>query len=359
MRNMRLTVRQAEDEFTDTLIARSPQTAKNYASALNRFNDFLAASRLDPEKLSTDELRDDVLERFYTWLLRHYGREGRTTAVTYLAETRAFFRYLDRKRLLGPDLSYERIRSGLRELVGRQSYHSPRVDDSLALIVTRLAAECASLPQKLVRNEVYESEARALLRDRAIVQTLFSTGLRRAEAASLNRADIQGGRASSGIVTGKGNKERVVFFDEAALGAIRAYLDSRQDSLAPLFIRHDDGRGKPGSAGEGWRLSPQSIWGVVKKRAAESGVEATTHNFRHLKARTLLNNGAQLAEVQDILGHASPETTKKIYAPYTKSHLEEAFNRFSLSAEEIASRLNDGSPTSKPSAKDNKRGKRD
>ncbi len=98
------------------------------------------------------------------------------------------------------------------------------------------------------------------------------------------------------------------------------------------------GADDPGRAGSGGacRLSPQSVWGVVKKYAALAGVEATTHHLRHLKARTLLNNGAQLSEVQDLLGHASPETTKRIYAQYTTQRLREAFDRFSRSPEAVA-----------------------
>jgi integrase/recombinase XerD len=77
---------------------------------------------------------------------------------------------------------------------------------------------------------------------------------------------------------------------------------------------------------------------VAKKYAALAGVDGTTHHVRHLKARVLLNRGAQLAEVQDILGHASPNTTKKIYAQYTKQHLREAFDKYSLPADEVARR---------------------
>jgi integrase len=113
----------------------------------------------------------------------------------------------------------------------------------------------------------------------------------------------------------------------------------RTDPYQPVFLRHDDGRGKPGPRGEHWRLSPQSVWGVVKKYGALAGVEVTTHHLRHLKTRVMLNNGAQLSEVQDILGHASPETTKKIDASYTKQHLRDAFDRFSLPAEEVARRV--------------------
>jgi len=91
--------------------------------------------------------------------------------------------------------------------------------------------------------------------------------------------------------------------------------------------------------GEHWRLSSQSVWGVVKKYGRLADIDVTTHPLRHLKTRVMLNSGAQLSEVQDILGHASPETTKKIYAPYTKQHLREAFDRFSLPASEVAHRI--------------------
>jgi integrase/recombinase XerD len=204
----------------------------------------------------------------------------------------------------------------------------------VALVVT--TANALPLPSADGKNEQLRLE---LLRDRALLATLYATGMRRQELSSLNRADIQDGRSFEGLITGKGDKERVVFFDAEALAAIRAYLATRADTYQPVFLRHDDGRGKPGPRGEHWRLSPQSVWGVVKKYGDLAGVEVTTHHLRHLKARVMLNNGAQLSEVQDILGHASPETTKKIYAPYTKQHLRDAFDRFSLSADEVARRV--------------------
>jgi len=289
---------------------------------------------LDPESITTDRLPPDCLERFYTWLLKMYGRDHRTTAIAYASEVRAFFRFLDRRRWLHPDLSYERIKDGLRELVGRQYYKTPRVDDAVALVVTYVKS--LPLPPPGEKN----SQARLqLLRDRALLTTLYATGMRREELSRLNRTDVQDGRSAEAIITGKGDKERVVFFDEDSLAAIRAYLAERSDTYLPLFIRHDDGRGRPGPRGERWRLSPQSVWAIVKKYGKLAGVTVTTHHLRHLKARIMLNAGAKLSEVQDILGHASPETTKKIYAQYTTSHLRDAFDRFSVPAEEIARRV--------------------
>lgn len=320
--------------FGETLVAKSPRTAANYLSALNRFREFLPAIGLDAETATCDRLPADVLERFYTWLLKGYGRERRTTAVAYVSEVRAFFRFLDRRRWLHPDLSYEHMKDGLRELIGRLHYKTPRVDDAVALVVTYVNNQ--PVPAADAKNSQRRLE---LLRDRALLTTLYATGMRREEISRLNRSDIHDGRAAEGLVTGKGDKERVVFFDQASLLAIRAYLEARADTHQPLFLRHDDGRGRPGRRGEHWRLSPQSVWAVVKKYGRLAGVDVTTHHLRHLKARLMLNQGAQLSEVQDILGHASPETTKRIYAPYTTQHLREAFDRFSVPADEVARRV--------------------
>jgi integrase/recombinase XerD len=328
------TLPQATAAFADSLIAKSPRTAANYLSALNRFREFLQASGQDPDALTTDRLQPQVLEHFYTWLLRGYGRDRRSTAVAYTSEVRAFFRFLDRRRWLHPDVSYERMKDSLRELIGRLNYKTPRVDDAVALVV--MAAKNATLPPD---DDKHKHQRLEVLRDRAVLATLFATGMRREELSHLNRTDIQDGRYNQGLITGKGEKERVVFFDDESLAAIRAYLAARADTLLPLFLRHDPARAKPGPRGEHWRLSPQSVWLVVKRYAKIAGVDTSTHQLRHLKATVMLNMGAQLSEVQDILGHASPETTKKIYAQYTTQYLREAFDKFSLPAEEIAKRV--------------------
>jgi site-specific recombinase XerD len=192
-------------------------------------------------------------------------------------------------------------------------------------------------PPPTERNGIKRLE---LLRDRALLLTLFCTGMRRDEVARLDRLDVEDGEADRALITGKGEKERVVFFDEKTQAAIRAYLQARNDTLAPLFLRHDNRRGKTaGHGGVHWRLGPQSVWATVKRYARELGVAATTHHFRHAKASVLLNRGASLSEVQDILGHASPDTTKRIYAHYQTQHLREAFDRYSASAEELVAEL--------------------
>lgn len=327
----------AEQAFLDSLAGRSPRTVATYRTALGRLHEFQIGSGRDPETVQVAELGADVLERFYLWLTRVYGRDDRFTVSTYVAGARAFLRFCARRHWLAPGVSFEEIRDNVREVMGRVPYRTPRIDRRLVLIVTHV--DNLELPPPDRANGQARLE---LLRDRALLRTLFTTGMRREEVATLTRADVQDGHARQALITGKGSKERIVFFDDAALAAIRAYLDARQDRFAPLFLRHDLGRGRePGPGGRRWRLSPKGVWDVVKRHAAAVGIDATTHDFRHAKASVMLNRGAKLSEVQDILGHASPETTKKIYAHYETSHLRDVFDRYSATPEELAADLDD------------------
>ncbi len=321
-------------EFEASLAGKSAKTQSTYATGLASFRAFLAVQG----ELSTwkpQALRPVTLEAFYAWLVRKHGRERRATNVTYVAATRAFVRFLARRGMLPPRVTYEQMRENLRETMGRASYKTPRIDRRIPSIVTYVKS--LPLPDPRERKGASRLE---VLRDRALIQTLFSTGMRREEVARLDRLDFDDGFADRALITGKGSKERVVFFDAETLTAIRAYLEARGDTLAPVFLRHDNRRGRAaGHGGERWRLSPQSVWYVVRKHAQAAGVTATTHHFRHAKASVLLNRGASLSEVQDILGHSSPETTKRIYAHYQVQHLREAFDRFSASAEELVAEL--------------------
>jgi site-specific recombinase XerD len=320
--------------FLRTLGGKSPRTYTTYQAGLARFHEFLE-SRGELEGWQPDALGPSALEDFYTWLVRHYGRQRRATVTTYLAGLRGFVRFLARRAVLGPGITYEQLRDNLQQVMGRSSYKTPRIDDGLPLLVTHVLS--LELPSQAERHGLKRLE---LLRDRALMLTLFCTGMRREEVARLDRYDVQDGWADRALITGKGEKERVVFFDDRTQAAVREYLAARDDALAPVFLRHDNHRGRSaGHGGEQWRLSPQSVWGIVKRYARAVGVPATTHHFRHSKASVLLNRGASLSEVQDILGHASPETTKRIYAHYQTEHLREAFDRYSASAEELVAEL--------------------
>jgi site-specific recombinase XerD len=318
--------------FLASLAGRSPRTRSTYASGLRRFVEYLQSRGLDSEELLASALPIAFVEDYHTWLVGQYGRERRPTVVTYLAALRALFRFLDRRGWAAPDASYERVRERLAEVVGRGQYRTPRVDRGLPLIV--VTADALPLPS-------HSAEAQRLtrLRDRALLHVLYSSGMRREEVSRLDREDLEDGWRGEALITGKGDKERVVFLSEEALASVRGYLSERGDEYAPLFLRHDRARGRPGPRGERYRLSPQSIWSIVGLYARLAGVRATPHAFRHTKASVMLNRGAKLSEVQDILGHASPETTKRIYAHYEVAHLRDAFDRFSASPTELAADL--------------------
>lgn len=340
------TLADAVGAFQATLAARTPRTAATYRSALSRFVEFLRDRGHDPATLTTDLLPATILEDFFTWqfaVLRnapHQRRVGaaadrahRRSAANYVAGVRAFLRFLDRRSWLAHGVSYERMKEAARAVIGRTPYPTPQVRDEVALVVNYVN----SLP--LPPDDPAQRVARlTLLRDRAMLLTLYATALRRGELAALSRAEVQDGRAVEVLVTGKGEKPRAVFFDQDSLAAIRAYLQERGDTYAPLFIRHDRGRGKPGPGGERLRLSPQTIWKTVKHYGQLAGVEVTTHHLRHLRARVLLNNGLPLEALQDVLGHASPATTKMIYAPLSRGRLRALVEASSLPAEEVARR---------------------
>lgn len=361
-------------DFLESLAARSPNTEATYTTGINKLREFLtsgrrSSSRLDPTSATTLDLPGDLLEGFYLWLSRGgdsprsqpggRGRAARTSAAsvaTYTAAASAWVRYLDRRRILPEGASYERMRGDLATVKSRQSYKTPRVDDRIVLLLREVdGAASREVPAWFASAETPPGDTAPpmpaqrqkwleLLRDRALLHTLFSSALRREEAASLNRGDIQDGRAHRALITGKGSKERLAFFGPDALSAIRDYLLARGDTHEPLFMRHDRARGAPGASGERWRISPHAVWEIVKRWSRLSGVRATTHHLRHAKASIMLNEGAKLEEVQDLLGHASPQTTKLIYAHYTAEHLEEAFDRYSPSAEQLLQRLGEAAP---------------
>ena len=165
------------------------------------------------------------------------------------------------------------------------------------------------------------------LRDRALLELLFSTGLRVSEAARLNQGDVNLNTREFGVI-GKGRKPRVVFLSEAATEWLGRYLQARPDRYKPLFTRT---RGKQDSSlgGAGMRLSPRSIERLVGKyvRLAGLGIGATPHTLRHSFATDLLSNGADLRAVQEMLGHANLSTTQ-IYTHVTNPQLRAVHRKF-------------------------------
>ena len=161
------------------------------------------------------------------------------------------------------------------------------------------------------------------LRDTAILHLLFSTGLRVAEAAALERDNVNLKRDEF-TVRGKGDKLRVVFLSEEARSALHTYLEHRGDASSYLFIRHDRG-----AAMTDMPLSPRSIQRIVDGHARAAGItkRVTPHMLRHSFATDLLQNGADIRSVQSLLGHSSITTTQ-IYTHVTNKGLHDVHKKF-------------------------------
>lgn len=165
------------------------------------------------------------------------------------------------------------------------------------------------------------------IRDRAMLELLFSTGLRVSELVSLDHGKINLERKEFGVI-GKGGRARLVFISDRAAHWIKQYLGKRKDTFKPLFIRYS-GAVIEENGGEKMRLTPRSVERIVKKyvRAARIPVDATVHTLRHSFATDLLTNGADLRSVQEMLGHKNISTTQ-IYTHVTNKQLREVHEAF-------------------------------
>jgi len=165
------------------------------------------------------------------------------------------------------------------------------------------------------------------LRDRAMLELLFSTGLRVSELVRLNHNQVNLDRKEFGVI-GKGGRARLVFVSDRATDWIKRYLKIRQDRFSPLFIRYS-GSVTEENNGEKMRLTARSVERIVKKyvRLARLPVDATVHTLRHSFATDLLTNGADLRSVQEMLGHKNISTTQ-IYTHVTNRQLREVHESF-------------------------------
>ena len=321
------------------LAGRKETTRKLYRDAYEAFRRFLIGVGVDPASDTWSSLPPNALAAFYRWCLDHRrGGMSDRTAASYAYAISALLRQLVVEERLPARVSLERLRLGLREALARGDYLRRKVDPRIDAFVNWVAAQPIP-PADGARNTAHLEALRA----RALVLTLYCSGLRREEATALESAEVlaatQPGEAD---VRGKGDRERTVFLDAAALKAIRAYVDARSpaDSRRWVFVSHGNRRRHND------RLSPWSVWHIVKQLAQQAeaadpqfnGLSRAlhTHDTRHHFARTVLNAGAGLSVVQDLLGHASPATTKRIYATSDRDVLRAAADAHAPKIAEIS-----------------------
>ncbi len=166
------------------------------------------------------------------------------------------------------------------------------------------------------------------LRDKALLEVLFSTGLRVSELVSLNRDQVNTQRKEFGVI-GKGRRPRVVFLSDRACEWVDRWLDSREDNWRPVFVRFSGAKPDPLADGEDMRLTTRSVQRLVDSycRKARLPIKISPHGIRHSFATDLLFNGAGLREVQEMLGHKNIATTQ-IYTHVTQPQLQKVHNKF-------------------------------
>lgn len=289
-------------EYLEIERGRSVKTIENYDRYLTRFLAFVKVT--DPAQVTEEMVRE-----FRLFLNRQPGTKSgprvesmkRRTQNYYLIAVRAFLKFM-RKR--GAEvLSPERIE------LAKVPERSLDLISGSELARLRAAPDLATLEGK---------------RDSAILELLFSTGLRVSELCNLSTDDVDLSRDEFSV-RGKGDKVRVVFLSDDARTALTRYLTARKDMDDALFVRY----GHKVKSETDRRLSPRTVQRMLKRYAVKAGItrKVTPHVIRHSFATDLLGNGADLRSVQALLGHAHIATTQ-VYTHVTDAHLREVHKKF-------------------------------
>ena len=301
-------IRKLAQDFLDYLEiekGRATNTVGNYKFYLKRF--FIWANITDPGQID-----QNVVRNFRLWLNRQKDAAGqllkKNTQNYHLIALRAFLKYLAKRDI--KTLAPEKIE--LAKMPDRQIEF----------------LEGSDLENFLQGPEKVEQPTIIKLRDKAILETLFSTGLRVSELASLKIEAVNLNKDEF-TVRGKGAKLRVVFLSNQAKHFLKQYLAARKDMSAYIFTNHDKAGKKRNKSKDDKGLTPRSVQRIVQKYAKIAGItkKITPHVLRHSFATDLLTGGADIRSVQAMLGHSSITTTQ-IYTHITDKQLREVYKNF-------------------------------
>jgi site-specific recombinase XerD len=296
-------------EYLEIERGRSPKTIENYDHYLTRLFRSIGEERgINPNDLTVSHLSEEAVRKFRIALNRKKPPLAVKTQNYHIIALRMFLRYL--------------ARQGIEALAPERLELAKQPERTVSFLEAEEVTRLLEAPQG--------NDLRAM-RDRAILEVLFSSGIRVSELCALDRdsIDLEKGEFS---VRGKGGKIRVAFLSDRALAALREWLVARNDIVEPaLFVRLPRLRsGKALNTFHFTRLTPRSVERIVERYATKAGIvgkDIHPHTLRHSFATDLLRNGADLRSVQALLGHASITTTQ-VYTHVTDPQLREVHRRF-------------------------------
>ncbi len=296
-------------EHLEVESGRSKKTIDNYRLYLERFVE-ISLEVLGKNEMGPQDITKELLRKYRIKLNRYGADNGNEdlktiTQAYHLIALRGFLKYLARRDIKSLDPSLVELPHVVRKQV--TFLHFDEVEDML---------------------EEIDLSTESGLRDRAIIELLYSGGLRVSELVGLNRDSINLDRREF-VVRGKGSKDRPIFISQSAADRVRDYLDARTDSLSALFLNNSRHKQTVDTSGNYRRITARSIERIVEKYARLAGItkHVSPHTLRHSFATDLLMNGADIRSVQSMLGHADISTTQ-IYTHVTDMHLKEIHDRF-------------------------------
>ena len=307
-----MTVSESIQEFLDYCELEknlSQKTVRMYAYYLRFFQDWVHEEKKSKE-VDVMDLKEKDIREFRLYLSREYtnphkGQLKRQTQNYFLVALRSLLRHLSKT-------GHEVLSPEMIEL-GKQN--------------DRMIKSLSEEELKRLFDSVDTSDEMGL-RDAAILDVLFSTGLRVSELAALNKDKVNLKIGEFGVI-GKGGKARVVFLSTNAINALKRYLERRSDPFTPLFIRYSGPKESDDLTDEKKRLSVRSIERMIEKYRKKANIlfRIGPHMLRHSYATDLLSHGADLRSVQEMLGHKNIATTQ-IYTHVTDLRLKEVHEKF-------------------------------
>ncbi|MDR1300171.1 MAG: tyrosine-type recombinase/integrase [Candidatus Nomurabacteria bacterium] len=289
-------------EYVEIERGRAKKTAENYSLYLDRLIEFAGDIKIG-------QLTADKVRKYRLWLNRYVDSQGKAlspiTQNYHLIALRSFLKYCAKRDI---------------ETIAAEKVELPKITRQQVSFLTREEL-------KRLFNAI-DATNKLGLRDLAIMELLFSSGLRVSELTSLNRDQINLERGEF-VVRGKGQKDRPVFISPEAAEVLGIYLSTRSDEAAPLFINFAGASSAHAKDSENKRLTPRSVQRIINKYAGLAGITKSVHphTLRHSFATDLLMNGADLRSVQSLLGHANIATTQ-IYTHITDQHLKDVHRKF-------------------------------